>query len=119
MRRLSIMVALAVTGLPTVQALATPGDGLPLAANVVVEKQARRLTVFDGQGQAIRIISGIQLGGARWATSVFRAMKERRKADTRSTGAIRTVPTTCRCTSPIPTRRTNPTRRPSGAVRAA
>ena len=64
MRRLLIMVALAVTGLPAAQALATPGDGLPLAANVVVEKQARRLTVFDGQGRAMRIISGIQLGDA-------------------------------------------------------
>lgn len=64
MRRLSIMVALIVAGLPTVPALATPGDGSPLAANVVVEKQARRLTVFDGQGRAMRIISGIQLGDA-------------------------------------------------------
>jgi len=64
MRRLSIMFALAVTGLPAAQALATPGDGSPLATSVVVEKQARRLTVFDGQGRAMRIISGIQLGDA-------------------------------------------------------
>jgi murein L,D-transpeptidase YafK len=36
----------------------------PMAAAVVVEKQARRLTVLDERGQPIRTISGIQLGDA-------------------------------------------------------
>lgn len=61
MQRIPVLLALVATSLPA--AAATDSEP-PMAAAVVVEKQARRLTVLDERGQPIRTISGIQLGDA-------------------------------------------------------
>ncbi len=61
MQRIPVLFALVATSLPA--AAATDSEP-PMAAAVVVEKQARRLTVLDERGQPIRTISGIQLGDA-------------------------------------------------------
>jgi murein L,D-transpeptidase YafK len=61
MRAIPILLAIAATALP---AAASPPGEPPMASAVVVEKQARRLTVFDEHGRAMRTISGIQLGDA-------------------------------------------------------
>lgn len=64
MRRRLILTGWVAALLAAGTARAADPAELPTAASVLVEKAARRLTLFDASGTPLRVFTGIALGGA-------------------------------------------------------
>ncbi len=64
MRRRLILTGMAAALLTAGTSRAADPAEVPTAASVLVEKAARRLTLFDAAGARLRVYTGIALGGA-------------------------------------------------------
>lgn len=65
MRRRLVLIGSAAAWLAAIAPACAAQDGdAPVAASILVEKAARRLTLFDAAGRTLRVYRGIALGGA-------------------------------------------------------
>jgi murein L,D-transpeptidase YafK len=71
MRRWSFLLGMAAAHLGAASALAADVSEPPVAASVLVEKAARRLTLLDASGTPLRVYTGIALGGSPVGTKRF------------------------------------------------